>query len=137
MRKVWGKEDIKWLVENYSSLGLIKCCDELKRSQSSILHKACNLGLKRRGDGRQDRYYLYDGYVYVSSVNDRYALHRRIIEDNIGRKLNSDEVVHHINHDRLDNRLENLLLTTRSEHQKVHHKKDLELRRDNINGRFK
>lgn len=49
------------------------------------------------------------------------------MEDYIGRKLNKDEVVHHINEDKLDNRIENLQLMTRGEHSKLH--RELELSR--------
>lgn len=137
MYRWWSNEDLQWLVENYATVGLTKCAEHLQRSPSSILHKAGRLGVRRKGKGRLDRMYIYDGYVYVSTVNDRYALHRHIMEEHIGRKLNSDEIVHHINGDKLDNRIENLELTTRSEHQKVLHKNDLERRRDKTTGQFR
>ena len=46
--------------------------------------------------------------------------HRTVMEAHIGRKLVYEEVVHHINHDKTDNRIENLVLMSRKEHVKLH-----------------
>jgi endogenous inhibitor of DNA gyrase (YacG/DUF329 family) len=48
--------------------------------------------------------------------------HRYIMEQHLGRKLGCNEVVHHINGNPVDNRLENLELMTRSEHMALHQK---------------
>lgn len=48
------------------------------------------------------------------------AEHRLVAAEKLGRPLTSDEHVHHINHDRLDNRPENLMVVSRSEHLKEH-----------------
>lgn len=46
--------------------------------------------------------------------------HRLVVEAHIGRRLETEEVVHHINHDKLDNRIENLQVLTTAEHRKIH-----------------
>jgi hypothetical protein len=46
--------------------------------------------------------------------------HRVIMEKHIGRKLGRDEIVHHLNGDKRDNRLDNLQIVTRAEHGRMH-----------------
>jgi hypothetical protein len=49
----------------------------------------------------------------------RYVL---TIEKYLGRFLSDDEIVHHINGDHTDDRLENLQVMTRGEHNQLHYK---------------
>ena len=46
--------------------------------------------------------------------------HRLVAETVIGRKLRDDEVIHHINHVKDDNRPENLKILSPSEHSRLH-----------------
>jgi hypothetical protein len=60
--------------------------------------------------------------------------HRLIMERSLGRYLLPTELVHHINGDKQDNRLENLEIKSQSDHMK-HHKAVGMALRDN-KGRF-
>lgn len=67
------------------------------------------------------------GYVYIyapnhpHSIHGRYVLeHRLVIEKSLGRILEKNEIVHHRNKIRHDNRLSNLQLMTQAEHMRHH-----------------
>jgi hypothetical protein len=46
--------------------------------------------------------------------------HREKMSEAVGRELSKDEHVHHINGNHRDNRIDNLLICSRSEHMKIH-----------------
>jgi hypothetical protein len=58
--------------------------------------------------------------------------HNLIICSAIGKILKKNEIVHHINGDKLDNRLKNLKIMTISEHNKIHNKQNFR----NAKGQF-
>lgn len=66
-------------------------------------------------------------YIYApghpSAVKNYVKEHRIVVEDFIGRYLEDYEVVHHINEDKKDNRIENLMVfQSQSAHQSWHNR---------------
>ena len=61
-----------------------------------------------------------EGRVYRNGVCRQVKQARWLMEQYLGRKLSSQETIHHINRDRQDNRIENLEIKTNGEHSRQH-----------------
>ena len=55
-------------------------------------------------------------YIQKRIKGVRYTFHRYLMEQHIGRKLDSEEVVHHIDDDKYNNHLGNLEIRNRKQH---------------------
>lgn len=104
-------------IERIRELGRSGRSDETRKklSESKKMHRPGHT--KKRDDGYITVYYP----DHPDATSDGYVMqHRLLMEQHIGRRLGKDEVVHHVNKDRSDNRLENLRLMTARDHMSLH-----------------
>ena len=148
MRKEWGDEETELLKKVYS----ITTNEELKeafpeRTQLSIYKKARKLGLRRsRETEYQNRSQCRKGekccnwkggkkvsakgYVFVlqpehhrADSNGYVMEHIVVFEKHTGIKVPENCVVHHLNGNKKDNRIENLCLMEFGAHSSYHNRK--------------
>ncbi|MFA5406870.1 MAG: HNH endonuclease [Candidatus Nanoarchaeia archaeon] len=67
-------------------------------------------------------YILLKSYNHPRAINGYVFEHILVMESYLGRFLNDDKLIHHINLKKTDNRLKNLRLMTKSEHTRLHNK---------------
>lgn len=96
------------------------CGKEFKREKWAIRgHVYCSsscFGKSILTDG-----YINDsGYKIIRVNGRRMREHRYFMERKIGRPLLENEMIHHIDHDKTNNDLSNLMIVTRQEHGKIH-----------------
>ena len=91
--------------------------------------RCSQLGIRR---GPYKKFVIISGYKYIYAPNHPNATkngyvgeHRLVLENKIGRYLKQNEVAHHINENKFDNRPENIELMTFEEHSSYHAKKRL------------
>ena len=102
---------------------------------SSETRKRISESKRRHGVGFKKK--RHDGYISVyypshpdSNRDGMVMEHRLVMENHIGRRLLKNEVVHHIDHNRSNNDISNLILMTFEEHAGLHMKERQEKRRN-------
>ena len=106
--------------------------EKYEREGNKFCDRACYMDWKRKNPNKKaykekifvsGYYYLYKPDHPNAIKKGRYiAEHRYVLERKLKRLLKSNEIAHHINGDKTDNRPENLEVLTLSEHNKYHAK---------------
>lgn len=124
----WKVDEVEYLKENYPTKGAKYCAKHLNRTARSVECEAAKNGIRAIYTYRMiDK----DGYIEVilaSSV--KIKEHRLIMEKFLKRKLEANEHVHHLDENKTNNVLTNLIVITPANHNTLHaaiKRKDIEV----------
>lgn len=132
-RKIGDYPPTEKQIKHIKALGISqkgkKTSNETKEKISNAKFKGGIGHKKKRADGYVAVYFP----EHPKANKDGYIMeHDLVMECFIGRHLSNDEVVHHKNHKRDDNRLSNLQLMTFKEHAALHMKERQDKRRNDL-----
>ncbi len=122
LRDTWGRNNRKIPDRRCSECGKVF---RPHRSSGKYCSRKCSWA-NNGGHNRQPETWWTDRKGYMSGrvwINGKHVFirkHRWIMEQHIGRPLSKTEVVHHINEDKQDNRIENLEIIQFGNHSTNH-----------------
>ena len=129
------KRTAQKLKKGYASGKYVAWCKGKKLTKKhkkhlSVARKAViasgNMVGKNHPNWKGGKHHSHDGYYKVNTgANKQQYEHIVIMEKHIGRKLLKNEVVHHIDFNPSNNKINNLLLTTHGKHIWIHRRHNM------------
>lgn len=104
--------------------------DELMHIVRSLRCKSCRSSRPRLGTRNKK---TKSGYKMIQINGKRIYIHRYVMEQHLGRKLDTREHVHHVDGNTYNNELSNLQLILASDHAVRHNRERI---RDKKTGKF-
>jgi hypothetical protein len=133
-----GDKKVKYCSQKCMGIAALKakprncltCGKAFLTTRNYYCSKACVAVTRtNKAKGKEDGFWLENGYkiLYLGHGSEIESIkeHIHIMQNHLGRKLNDDEVVHHKNEIKTDNRIENLQVMTKSEHSTYHRNKNI------------
>jgi len=118
LSKAWREDEIEILSNpDHTDYEKVKLLPE--RTDAAVRVQRRRRGFKSKAVVFNRKFQSY-GYVFIRKNNGYVRRCRDVAETSIGRKLESNEVVHHINGRKSDDRADNLWVCSRSEHSVLH-----------------
>jgi len=122
------KNTYKFSSRKYALFACPACGKEIvKKREDGLKQLVCSRECRRLPEGVHEHSWRggvvkhTDGYIYVR-INRKYILqHRAVMSEYLGRPLTPEEVVHHINGKKDDNRLVNLMLFKNTGEHSLYH----------------
>lgn len=119
---IWNEDDLEYLKENWMEKQDIEIAIHLGLergfTKEVVFRKRKSLGLM--GKSKRVRTEKQTGYKYHIEYDKKIYSHRLNMEKEIGRKLLKTEIVHHIDCDKTNDDINNLLICSASEHKLLH-----------------
>lgn len=131
-RRNYGKKNPNWKGgwTDVKRKRFVKTCEicsrEFETSKQSVKYcsKSCAAHGCKKGPKVGHRGINSSGYVVITQPDGSRALEHRLVWEATHGPIPPRHVIHHINRDRTDNRLENLQLLSAGEHSTLHNRED-------------